>query len=130
MTKRRAIIDNIDIIVVLKINFLKLTIQRLIHFKKIIVISFHTNMIIVVYHVELSIIKKNFFESNDNFNFILYVYFVDAFIKFIIVRNDKNLSIMIFKNFRFDEIFEIHFFKRFSHWYRWRKRQIIRCQKI
>ena len=33
ITKKRAIIDNIDIIVVLKIRFFKLTIQRSIYFK-------------------------------------------------------------------------------------------------
>ena len=113
MIKKHAIIDNIDIIISLKIRFFKLTIQRFVHFKKIIVISLHVEMIVVVHHTELSITKKFLFESNDNFNFILYTHFVDAFIKSIIVRNDKEFSIMIFKNFRLDKIFEIDFFNDF-----------------
>ena len=70
-------------------------------------------MIVVVHHVELSITKNFLFESNDNFNFILYAHFVDAFTKSIVVRNDKKFSIMIFKNFRLNKIFEIDFFNNF-----------------
>ena len=109
MIKRHAIIDNIDIIISLKVRFLKLTIQRFIHLKKITIISSHVELIVDVHHVELSITRDFLFESNDNFNFILYVHLVDAFIKFIIVRNDRKFSIMISRNFRLDRVFEIDF---------------------
>ena len=113
MIKKHAIIDNIDIIISLKIRFFKLTIQRSVHFKKITVISSHVEMIVVVHHVELSITKDFLFESNDNFNFILYAHLFDASIKSIIVRNDREFSVMIFRNFRLDRIFEIDFFNDF-----------------
>ena len=109
MIKRHAIIDNIDIIISLKIRFFKLTIQRFIHLKKITIISSHVELIVVVHHVELSITKNFLFESNDNFNFVLYAHFVDAFIKSIIVHNDRKFSIMIFRNFRLNKMFEIDF---------------------
>ena len=111
--KKHAMINNIDIIISLKIRFFKLTIQRSIHFKKITIISLHVEMIVVVHHVELSITKNFLFESNDNFNFILYAHFVDAFIKFIVVHNDKKFLIIISRNFRLNKIFEIDFFNDF-----------------
>ena len=111
--KKHAMINNIDIIISLKIRFFKLTIQRFVHFKKIIVISSHVEMIVVVHHAELSITKDFLFESNDNFNFILYAHLVDAFIKSIIVRNDKEFPVMISRNFRLDKISEIDFFSDF-----------------
>ena len=109
MIKRHAIIDNIDIIISLKIRFFKLTIQRFVHFKKITIISSHVEMIVVVHHVELSITRDFLFESNDNLNFILYAHLVDASIKSIVVRNDKEFSVMISRNFRLDKVFEIDF---------------------
>ena len=102
-------IDSIDIIISLKIRFFKLTIQRFIYFKKITIISSHVELIVVVHHIELTITRNFLFESNDNFNLIMYAHLVDAFIKFIIVRNDKEFSIMIFRNFRLNKIFEIDF---------------------
>ena len=113
MIKKHAMINNIDIIISLKIRFFKLTIQRFVHFKKITIISLHVEMIVVVHYVELSITKKILFESNNNFNFILYAHFVDAITKFIVVRNDKKFSIIIFKNLRLNKIFEIDFFNDF-----------------
>ena len=113
MTKKHAMINNIDIIISLKIRFLKLTIQRSIHLKKITIISSYVEMIVVVHHVELSTTKDFLFESNDNLNFILYAHLIDAFIKFIVVRNDREFSIMISRNFRLDRIFEIDFFSDF-----------------
>ena len=38
---------------------------------------------------------------------------INVFIFVVIVRNDKNVSIKIFKNFRFDRIFEIDFSNAF-----------------
>ena len=113
MTKKHAVIDSIDIIISLKIRFFKLTIQRSVHFKKITVISSHVEMIVVVHHAELSITKNFLFESNDNLNFILYAHLVDASTKSIIVRNDREFSVMIFRNFRLDKIFEIDFLSDF-----------------
>ena len=109
MIKRHEIIDSIDIIILLKIRFLKLTIQRFIHFKKITIISSHVELIVIVHHVEFSITKDFLFESNDSLNFILYAHFVDAFIKSIIVCNDREFSIINSRNFRLDKVFEIDF---------------------
>ena len=113
MIKKHAMINNIDIIISLKIRFFKLTIQRFVHFKKTTVISSHVEIIVAVHHVELSTTKDFLFESNDNFNFILYAHLVDAFTKSIVVRNDKEFSIMISRNFRLSKIFEIDFFNDF-----------------
>ena len=70
-------------------------------------------MIIFVHHIDLLITKKILFELNVDFNFSIYVYFVDIFTIFIFVRNNENQLIKIFKNFRFNRIFEINFFNVF-----------------
>ena len=89
MIKRQIVIINIDVVVSLNVRSFKLTIQKSIHLKKSVIMSFHTEMTIVVYHVDLFDIKDFLFESNNNLNITLYAHLIDVFIKIVIVRNDK-----------------------------------------
>ena len=109
MIKRQIIIESIDVIISLKIRSLKSAIQKSIHLKKIIVVSSHAAMIVAVHHADLSITRDFLFESNDDLNFIMYVHLIDVDIKCVLIRNDKNVSIMIFRNYRLDRIFELNF---------------------
>ena len=43
----------------------------------------------------------------------MYVYFINVFINVVIVRNNNNVFVKFFKNFRFDRVFEIDFFNVF-----------------
>ena len=109
MIKKQTIIESIDVIISLKIRSFKSAVQKSIHLKKIIVVSSHAAMIVVVHHVDLSVTRNFLFESNDDFNLIMYAHFIDVDIKCVLIRNDKNVSIMIFRNYRLDRIFELDF---------------------
>ena len=113
MTKKHVIINNINVFIALNIRSFKIVIQRLIHLRKIIVIFLHAKMIIFVHNVILSINRDFLFELNDDINLSMYVYLVDVFTFFIVIRNEQNMSIQISRNYRLDRIFEFDFINIF-----------------
>ena len=113
MTKRETSIFNINVIISLKIKILTRVIQRSIHIKKIIVVFSHSKMIISINHIDLFVTRNFFFKLNDHFNLSIYVHLIDSSITSIIIRNDKNLLIMILKNMRLKRTIEIDFFNVF-----------------
>ena len=54
ITKKRVIINNIEIFIFLNIRSFKITIQRLIHLRKIIVIFSYIKIIILIHNFILS----------------------------------------------------------------------------
>ena len=109
MTKKRVIINNIEIFIVLNIRSFKIAIQRLIHLRKIIVVFLYIEMIISIYNFILSNNQDFLFESNNDFKLSMYIYFVDAFTFFIIIRNEQNVSIQISRNYRLNRILKFDF---------------------
>ena len=106
--------------------------------RKTIIVSFYTKIIVLINHFSFSITKNFFFESNNNLNIVMYVHIIDVFIFVVIVRNNKSVSIKIFKNFRLNRISEIDFlnanvrdltFKQFKTFYKndWFKKFISIC---
>ena len=53
-----------------------------------------------------------FFELNDT-NFILYAHMINFFIKAILIFNNTNQIIKIFKNFRLSKLIEFDYFHAF-----------------
>ena len=102
--------NNCKIIIFIEIRLSKTsTIQKIIYLKKIIVI-FALAKIVVFIHLLRNVLFqfKNFlFESNEINQLIMYVHIVDVFTKTIIIRNDNDMSIQIFRNFRL---------KKFLNW--------------
>ena len=113
MTKRETIIESIDVIISLKVRSLKSAIHKSVHLKKTIVVSSHVAIVISVHHVDLSITRDFLFESNDELNLIMYVHLVDSDIRCVMMRNDKDQSIRIFKNYQLNRIFEIDYSNAF-----------------
>ena len=109
MIKKRVIIDNIEIFVVLNIRSFKIAIQRLIHLRKIIVVFLYIEMIISIYNFILSNNRDFLFESNDDLKLSIYAYLVDTFTFFIVIRNEQNVSIQILKNYRLNHISKFDF---------------------
>ena len=70
-------------------------------------------MIVSINHINFSISRNFFFESTNDLNIFIYVHVIDVFTISIIVRNDKNVSIKISRNFRLKRIFEIDFSNAF-----------------
>ena len=111
--KKKTFIINIDVAVLIKVKLSKTLIQRSIHIRKIIIVSFRSKITIFIHYVALSIIKNFLFESADNVNFTLYVYFVDISTFVVIIRNNRNQSIQISRNFRLEQITKLNFFNVF-----------------
>ena len=113
IVKKSTFIDNIEIIISFEIRSIKNVIQKSIHLKKIVIVSFYSKLIVSINHLNLSNTKNFFFEFNNDLNIVIYVHFINVFINAVIVRNDNSVFVKIFKNFRLDRVFEIDFFNVF-----------------
>ena len=67
----------------------------------------------IYYFVDNFFNNKNYFFESNEFDFILYVYFINVFIKIIFVRNNNKQIVKISRNFRFDYFIEINYFNVF-----------------
>ena len=114
-TNIKIYIDSCDVIVSIKIRFRDAqTQQRFIHARKTIILSSRNYLIISIHQFndELLDDRDFFFESND-IDFIFYVHLIDFFIKTILIFNDTNQIIKIFRNFQLNKLIEFdysHFF--------------------
>ena len=109
VTKKFVYIDSIDVFITLNIRSSKIVVQRLIHLLKIIVVSSHAELTISIHNVNLSTNRNFLFESNDDIELNMYAHLIDVIITIILIRNDKNLSIKMFKNYRLEHVIEIDF---------------------
>lgn len=70
------------------------------HNIKILIISSHSKMFILIHNIHFLLNKNYFFKFTNSVNFVIYVYFVNIKIKTILTRNEHNKFIKIFHNFR------------------------------
>ena len=99
MKIKQIVIENIDVSIFIEMKSIKTSFQRLIHLKKIVIISSHIEMIISIHNVNLFVFCDFLFESKNTI-LIMYVHFIDVNIIAILIRNDKNISIKISRNYR------------------------------
>ena len=107
--KRQAFIISTKTIIFVNIRSFKTSIQRSIHIRKITVISSQSEVAISIHHAFFSASKDFLFESIDDINLTLYAHLVNASTSTILIRNDRNQTIQIFRNFRLDRITELNF---------------------
>ena len=82
--------------------------------KKNIVVSLQAKITISIYYFVNNFFKnKNYFFESNEFDFTLYVYFINIFIKIILVRNNNKQIVKISRNFCFDHLIEINYFNIF-----------------
>ena len=108
MKIKQTIIENIDVSISIEVKSTKTSLQRVIHLKKTAIISSHIEMIISVHNVNLFVFRDFLFESK-NTKLIMYVHLIDVSITAILIRNDKNVSVKISRNYRLDRVFELDF---------------------
>ena len=108
MKIKQTTIENIDVSISIEVKSAKTSLQRLIHLKKIVIISSHIEMIISVHNVNLSVSRDFLFES-ENSKLVMYVHLIDVSITAILIRNDKNIFVKISRNYRLDRVFELDF---------------------
>ena len=92
-------IDNYDINVFIEVRIRGYVVVHSMYVKKFIIISPHTQLAISIHHVNLSI--RDFFFEPDQLNLTLYAHFVDSSLSAILIRNNSNQYIKIFRNLRF-----------------------------
>ena len=108
--KKQTFINSIDVIISIEIKSSKNNIQRSIHIRKTIVISSHIEIIVFINDINLLKNKDFLFESIDDVNnFIFYVHLIDAFTFVVVVRNDCNQFIQIFRNFKLNRISKLNY---------------------
>ena len=60
-----------------------------------------------MYYVNLS--NRDFFFEFDQLDITFYTHFIDSFLYVILIKNDSNHYIKIFKNYRFNIIQKVDF---------------------
>ena len=110
-TKKQIHIDNCDIIVFVKIRFRNTqTQQRFIHAKKIIILSSRNQLIISIHQFNDELFEnRDFFFEFDDTKFIFYVHLIDFFIKIVLISNDIDKIIKIFRNYRLNKFVEFDY---------------------
>ena len=106
-------IDSCEIIVNLEVRTFKISIQTSVHARKITIISSHNELMLSMHYTTMSFDRNYFFESNE-FNLSLYVHLIDFTFKHIVVRNESNQTMHIFRNCRIDHMIEIDFVNAFQ----------------
>ena len=103
----KAKIDNYNIIVFIKVYIKNRVIIHSIYVKKSIIISSHIQLTISMHYANLS--NRDFFFEFNQLNFTLYAHFIDFSLYVILIKNDSNQHIKIFKNLRFNIVQKIDF---------------------
>ena len=111
LAKKKIVIQNYDIIIFFEIrsrfNYIQ---QRFIHAKKIITLSLRNQLIISIYYfVDDLSNDRNFLFELENTNFILYAHVIDVFTKIILVINDTNKIVRVFRICRLSKLIELDF---------------------
>ena len=106
-------IDNCEIIVFLKIRIFKVIVQTSIHVTKITYVFFRSKIFLSIHHIKVSFNRDFFFELNE-FNVFLYVHLMNLKFKHILIKNDSNNIVYIFKNCRMKRLTKLNFFNVFQ----------------
>ena len=115
VTKKFVVINNINVIIILKSRSIKNVILKFVYLRKSIIVLICIKIIVDIYNACLLKNKNFLFKfNNDVIKLIIYAYFVNVFTFSILIRNNKNCSIKIFKNIQFDKIIEIDFLNVFQ----------------
>ena len=108
-----AHIDSCEVIAFLKIRTLKVVVQTSIYVTKTTYVSSRSKIFLSIHHIVMSADRDFFFESNE-LNVFLYAHLINAKFKHILIRNDSNHTVHIFKNCRMKRLTKLNFFNVFQ----------------
>ena len=100
-------INNYNINVFIDVRIRDRVVVHLIYIKKFIIISSHTQLTISIHYINL--LNRDFFFELDQLNFTLYAHFVDSSLHAILIKNESNQHVKIFKNLRLDTVQKANF---------------------
>ena len=88
-------------------------VDRIVNLKKIIMISPRSILSMKIHHLDIST-KRNFlFEFND-VDFFFYAHMIDSQTTIVMIRNEKNKSFRISRNFRLKKTIELNYSNAFQ----------------
>ena len=111
--KKTIYIESCEVTASLEIRTFKVAVQISIHARKITVIFFRFELVFSMHYTIVSFDRDYLFESNE-LKLSLYVHLIDFNTKQIIVRNESNQFVHIFRNYRVDHIIEINYINVFQ----------------
>ena len=120
---RIAYIKSCDVTVFLKIKIIEIVMTKSIYLRKIIVISFKTRISIKIDYL-IVLYKIYLFESKKIFNLIAYAHLINAFIKTILLCNEFDIFVQIFRNYRLKKFIEVNYFNIFLIFFDHEKNEI------
>jgi len=108
-----ARIKSCKIIILIEIRISNNIILKLIYFKKSIIISSQSNLLVKIHYFAILKNRNFLFKLNKISYFINYVYLINVITKTIILKNDTNMLIYISRNYRLNKLFKIKYFNAF-----------------
>ena len=105
-------INNYKIIVSLKVKIIKIIIDKSVHLRKTTIISFKIELLIEIHHLAVQD-RKYLFKLKKISNLTTYAHLINAFIKIILIRNEFNISIQIFCNYRLKRFTKMNYINAF-----------------
>lgn len=106
-------IKNYNIIISMKIRISNNVIFKSIHFKKSTTISSQLKILVEIYYFAISKDRDFLFELNEISHLISYAHLIDVTTKTIILRNNIDKSMYIFRNYHLKRLFEMKYFNVF-----------------
>ena len=108
--QNQTLINSCDVIIfITSRRHFKSMIHHMISFKKIIIIFSRFQLRVRIHHL-IFFQKRDFLFESENINFSMYVHVIEFDIKSILLQNEKNKSIKVFRNFRFDRVVKLNYF--------------------
>lgn len=108
--KNQVLIENcsVTIFIMFKKRFNSRIIDQAVNFKNNITIFSHFQLKAKIHHFNLSF-ERNFFFEPDNINFDFYAHIIDFVTSVVLIRNDENKFIHVFRNFRLRHVIEMKY---------------------
>ena len=109
-----AYIDNCDIFVFVNVKRRFSSQNRFIHIIKTTIISPRSEIAILIHHILNDIFNdKNYFFESKKLNLIMYAHLMNVIIKVVLIRNDIEQVVRIFKNTCFDRLMKMNYLNIF-----------------
>ena len=101
-------IDSCDVSISLDIKTSRIVVHTSIHARKTMIISSRSEIVVSIHYIIISIDRDFFFESKE-MNFSFYAHLINSTFKNILIRNDDDKIVQIFRNCRLNRMIELNF---------------------
>ena len=103
-----AYIESCNVIIFISVNNRSNSRTISIHATKTMIISSKSEQTIFIHKISLS--NRHYILKSTNANFSIYSHIVDTITNVILIRNDENRFVKIFRNFHLNKLVELNYF--------------------